>query len=88
MSSEFEDKLTIANGFPIVDQDKEPGSDQSDFKATVALWREWGLEKAVGRATEFNHLFDTNLLGGGHPQVAAEEALDWMGIEYEVDIFL
>lgn len=89
MANEFEDKLTVNNGFPIIDFEKGRGGGTPDLDADAELWMDRGQQLALeyGVTLEFNDLFALYVLGGKHPKVAAEQALRDLDILDE-DVFL
>ena len=89
MSNEFEDKLTVGNGFPIIDFNKGRGGGTPDLDADAALWMDRGQQLAAeyGLVVDFNEYFSLYVLGGKHPKVAAEQALRDLDI-IEDDVYL
>jgi len=87
MSSEFEDKLTIRNGFPIGNR-PDRNSATPDLDNDIQFWREVGHDYAGGLSVAFDVFYDAGLNSGKHPQVACQNALDFVGIQYREDVFI
>lgn len=91
MSSEFEDKLGVDNGFPIVDFDQGRGGVNLDMLAVRADWRDWLIiltTEYPDVQTDVLETYDDLLLIGKHPQVAAEEAAQLFDIWEPTDTFI
>ncbi len=86
----IEDKLGVANGFPIVDLTAGRGGVTADLNADAE--REYAeglvLATAAGVASAYMTLYGSFVLSGSHPRTAVKTALDSLGIDASPDTFL
>lgn len=88
--SGIEEKLGVATGYPVTEGPSRE-SDTPDMDAVSDRWVAWGeaLADDYGLTTEFRDLYNLYIVGGKHPQVAAETALSDLEIEdFKEDIFI
>lgn len=90
MTEGIEDKLGVANGFPIVDLTAGRGGVTADLNADAAREYDEGLviATAAGVGASYTVIYGELVLSGSHPRTAAKTALESLGIDVSPDTFL